>query len=218
MKKSILSLFTIAALAGISHAGSVTFTNWGDSFTQIQANGVPIADGTGFVAIGTTALTPALLAADVAANGGINLSTAGRATLAASFTQFGASINFGGAVVLNNDGYFEGEAVGDGGNAPFAGTPVLLVAGNGTSISDSTSLLIMAAPGSFADDNPVFSAAVGPDVAGSQVIFGGAGGTNTVSANFGAIQMGNVADVIPEPGVSILALFSAGLLVLRRRR
>ena len=217
MKKSLLSLFTIVALAGISHAGSVTFSNWGDSFTQIQANGVPIADGTGFVAIGTTALTPTDLTNALAANGG-NLSTTDRAALAASFTQFGDSINFGGGVVLNNDGYFQGEAVGDGGVAPFTGNPVLLVAGNGTGISDSTSLLIMAAPANFAADGPVWSAAVGPDVAGSQVVFGSAGGTNTVSADFGAIQMGNVADVIPEPGVSILALFSAGLLVLRRRR
>ena len=94
MKKSILSLVTTVALAGIAHAGSVTFTNWGVSFSQIQANGAPVAAGTGFIAVGTTALTPADLAADVAQNGGA-LSLDGRAALAASFIQFGDSITFG---------------------------------------------------------------------------------------------------------------------------
>jgi hypothetical protein len=215
MKKSILSLVTTVALAGIAHAGSVTFTNWGGTSTQIQANGVAIADGSGFIAVGTTALSPADLAADVAANGGVDLSTAGRAALAASFTQFGDSITFGFSGFA---GYFEGLANGDGGSAALAGNPIILVAGTGTSIADSDSLLIIAGDGNFAADNPVFAAAVGTDAPGSQVVFGAAGGTNSINAALPALQMGNVADVIPEPGVSILALFSAGLLVLRRRR
>ncbi len=213
MKKSILSLVTTVALAGIAHAGSVTFTNWGVSFSQIQANGTPVAAGTGFIAVGTTALTPTDLANDIAANDGVNLSTGGRALLAASFTQFGDSVTFG----FNNfAGYFEGLATGDGGAAAFSGQPVLLIAGTGTSIADSDSLLIIAGADNFAADNPVFSTAVGPDA--GQLVFGAAGGTNSVNATLGSIQMGNVADVIPEPGVSILALFSAGLLILRRRR
>ena len=208
MKKSILSLVATIALAGIANAGSVVFDNFSGTFSQIQANGVAIPAGTGFVAVGTTALTPAALAAETNAAG--ELSVAGLNALAADFQVFGVSVQFG---FSGQAGYFQGNAQGDGGSAVFDGNPIILVAGNGTGIADSTSLLIIAGADSFAADAPVFSSNVGPDA--GQLIFGAAGGTNSLAANFGAIQMGNV---VPEPGVSILALFSAGIIFLRRRR
>ena len=208
MKKSFIAItaFTMA-FAATARSGSVVFDNFSGTFNQIQANGVAIPAGTGFVAVGTSALTPADLANEINASG--ELSLAGRAALAADFVQFGDSITFGFG---GFDGYFQGNAQGDGGAADFAGKPVLLVAGNGTGIADSSSLLIMAGPDTFAADAPVFSTNVGPD--SGQLIYGAAGGTNSLDAGFGAIQMG----AIPEPGIAILTLFSAGLLLLRRSR
>jgi hypothetical protein len=212
MKKSIFSIIAASvALVGIANAGSVVFSNFNGTFTQIQADGVALPAGTGFVAVGTTALTPGDLAANV--NGAGELTAVGLATLAADFTVFGASATFG----FNGlDGYFEGNAQGNAGLSPFNGTPIILVAGNGTGIADSTSLLIIAGADAFGADNPVFSSNVGPE-AGS-VLFGALGGTNSLNAASPALQMGNVAGIIPEPGVSILALLSAGIIFLRRRR
>ena len=207
MKKSILSIVATLALAGIANAGSVVFDNFSGTFSQIQANGVAIASGTGFVAVGTTALTPADLASEINANG--ELSVVGRAALAADFQVFGNSVQFG---FSGQAGYFQGNAQGDGGAAAFDGNDIILVAGNGTGIADSTSLLIMSG-GVFAADAPVFSSNIGPDA--GTLVFGAAGGTNSLAENFAAIQMGNV---VPEPGVSILALLSAGIIFLRRRR
>ncbi len=215
MKKSFFSIIAASvALVGIANAGSVVYSNFGDTFAQVQANGEAIAAGTGFIAVGTTALTPGDIANVIDGNG--DLTQGGLAALVAGFDVFG-STTFGTAAVNGLAGYFSGNAVGDGGAAPFAGGPVILVAGNGSEIADSTSLLIIAGTGVFAEDNPTFSATVTPE-SPNTILFGALGGDNSVNANFGALQMGNVADIIPEPGVSILALLSAGIIFLRRRR
>ena len=211
MKKSILSLVITVALAGIANAGSVVFSNFGGTFTQVQADGVAIPAGSGFIAVGTTADTAGdlqLLQADLVANNG-SMSIAARDLLASKFIQFGDAVQFG----FNGfEGYFEGNAQGDGGAADFNGRDIIMVAGNGANLGDSTDLLIIQG-GTFGPDAPVFSDNVGLS---DTVLFGAAGGSGNVAGNpVGAFQMGNV---IPEPGVSILALFSAGLLVLRRRR
>ena len=207
MKKSILSFVATIALAGMANAGSVVFDNFSGTFSQIQADNVAIASGTGFVAVGTTSLTPADLAGEINASG--ELSLAGRAALAADFQVFGNSVQFG---FSGQAGYFQGNAQGDGGAAPFVGNDIILVAGNGASILESGRLLIMSGA-TFAADAPVFSSNIGPDA--GAFVFGATGGTNSLAENFGAIQMGNV---VPEPGVSILALLSAGIIFLRRRR
>lgn len=211
MKKSILSLVITVALAGIANAGSVVFSNFGAPFTQVQADGVAIPAGSGFIAVGTTADTAGdlqLLQADLVANGG-SMSIAARDLLASKFIQFGGAVQFG----FNGfDGFFQGNAQADGGAADFNGRDIIMVAGNGATLTDSTDLLIVQG-GTFGPDAPVFSANVGLS---DTVLFGAAGGSGDVAGTpVGAFQMGNV---IPEPGVSILALFSAGLLVLRRRR
>ena len=74
MKKLLLAITALTlALAATARSGSVVFDNFSGTFTQIQADGVAIAAGTGFVAVGTTSLTPAELA------------SRRRAALAASF-------------------------------------------------------------------------------------------------------------------------------------
>lgn len=196
-----ISLASIA-FAGVATAGTVTSVNFAGTFTQVQANGTPVSGG--FIAVGTSSLTDAQIT---------NLTDAG--VLASSFTQFGAASSFGTAAVNNFDGYFSFTPNGDGGSAAFAGNQIYLIGGNGSSIATSSSLFVARANAAFATDAPLFSASINLD---NTILLGAEGGTNTLDAGFGAFQMANVGDIIPEPGVSILALFSAGLLVLRRRR
>ncbi len=216
MKKSILSIVATFALAGMANAGNVIFSNFSGSFSQVQAEGVAIPAGSGFVAVGTTSIDAATaeaqLVADVTGNGG-QLSTDGLAFLDSIFVQFGNGVTFG---FEGNDGYFEGLATGDGGAAAFLNNPVYMIAGNGADVASSTSLLIIKGDDNFSVDNPLFSSNVNPD--SGTILFGAAGGTNSLSEALGAVQMGNVGDIIPEPGVSILALLSAGIIFLRRRR
>ena len=106
---------------------------------------------------------------------------------------------------------------GNGGSADFNGNSIFLIGGNGSTIANSSSLFVIRSDTNFAADAPLFSASISLD--DGNVLLGAIGGTNTVSPAFDAFQLADIGgDVIPEPGVSILALFSAGLLVLRRRR
>ena len=204
MLKTLLriSLASIA-MAGVAAAGTVTAVSFAGSFTQTQANGVGVSGG--IVAVGTTALTDAQISGLTDAS-----------VLADSFTQFGDSSTFGNAAVNNLAGYFNMVANGNGGAAAFDGNNIFLIGGNGSTIANSTSLFVVRSDSAFAADNPLFSASISLDE--GNILLGGVGGTNDVNAAFPAFQMANVGGVIPEPGVSILALFSAGLLVLRRRR
>lgn len=213
MKKSIFSITAISiALAALANAGTVNFTNTSGAsgLLQIQVNGVPIPAGSGFVAVGTTPLTPADLAGEVNASG--HLSVVGRDTLAASFTVFGNAGTFG---VNGLDGYFSGSSQVNGAayDNNWVGQQLVLVIGNGTGIADSGHLAIIDG-GDFGADNPLFSTNIGTGGTGT-LLFGTASGTSSLGAQFGAVQLG---EVVPEPGVAILALLSAGIIFLRRRR
>lgn len=202
MLKTLLriSLASIA-MAGVAAAGTVTALNFGGDFRQVQAGNVAVSGG--FVAVGTSSLSDAAIS---------NLTDA--SVLANSFTQFGDSTSFGTAAVNNFAGYFSFTPSGDGGAPAFDGQEIFLIGGNGNSIASSTSLFVVRSNSTFGTDAPLFSASIG---LGDNVLLGQNGGSATVGG-FPAFQMADVGGIIPEPGVSILALFSAGLLVLRRRR
>ncbi len=225
MKKSILSIVaSFFAIAGLASAGTVNFTNTtgASGQVQLQVDGVPIAAGTGFVAVGTTSLTLSDLADAVTGdptNGG-TLSTAAQAALASDpslgfggFEVFEAQITIG---VNGLGGYFSGssEVVGADYANNWVGDTIVLIAGNGNSIATSTHLAIFDG-GTFLADNPLAVANIGT---ASTLAFGTVSGESTAIAGRDAIQLGAIADVIPEPGVSILALPSAGIIFLRRRR
>ena len=200
MLKTLLriSLASIA-IAGVATAGTVTSVNFAGSFDQVQVNGTPVSGG--FIAVGTSSLTD--LQIQTLTDPGV---------LAASFTQFGEASTFGTAAVNNFGGYFSFAPNDDGGSAAFAGNQIYLIGGNGSSIASSSHLFVARSDAVFGADAPLFSAAINLD---DNILLGVSGGTNTIQPTFGAFQM---VGAIPEPGVSILALFSAGLLVLRRRR
>jgi len=204
MLKTLLriSLASIA-MAGVAAAGTVTSLNFANPFTQVQAGGVAVSGG--FVAVGTSSLSDAAIS---------NLTDA--SVLANSFTQFGDSSTFGSAAVSNFAGYFSFTPSGDGGAAAFNGQDIFLIGGNGNSIASSSSLFVVRSDSTFGIDAPLFSASIGLS---DTVLLGAPGGSGNVAGTpVGAFQMADVGGIIPEPGVSILALFSAGLLVLRRRR
>jgi len=141
---------------------------------------------------------------------------AAQTALAANFTQFGAASDFGGAAAFNLNGFFSGVASGDGGSADFSGKPIWLVGGDGTGIADSAHLFVIDTGATFEADAPLFAASV--DVNSGTPALGAAGGTAVAAGVAGAFQAVPVGVVIPEPGVSVLALFAAGFLALRRRR
>ena len=201
MKTFFTATIASVLFAGIAAAGTVNFSNFGSTW-EIQASGTPISGG--FVAVGT--------------GSGVDFSdpAAAQTALAANFTQFGASTDFGGAAAFGLSGFFSGVAQGDGGSAEFSGKPIWLIGGDGTGIADSAHLFVIDTGATFEADAPLFSASV--DANSGTPALGAAGGTPVAAGVAGAFQAVPVGVVIPEPGVSVLALFAAGFLALRRRR
>ena len=201
MKTFFTATIASVLFAGIAAAGTVNFSNFGSTW-EIQANGTPISGG--FVAVGT--------------GSGVDFSDAAAAqtALASNFVQFGDSTDFGGAAAFNLNGFFSGVASGDGGSAAFSGKPIWLVGGDGTGIADSAHLFVIDTGATFEADAPLFAATV--DANSGTPALGAAGGTAVAANVAGAFQAAPTGVVIPEPGVSVLALFAAGFLALRRRR
>ena len=201
MKTFFTATIASAVLAGIAAAGTVNFSNFGSTW-EIQASGTPISGG--FVAVGTTGVS--------------DFSDAGaaQAALAADWTQFGAATDFGGAAAFNLNGFFSGVGSGNGGDAAFSGKNIILVGGDGSGVADSSHLFVIDTGATFEADAPLFAASV--DANSGNALLGAAGGTAVAAGVAGAFQAAPVGAVIPEPGVSVLAIFAAGFLALRRRR
>lgn len=200
MLKSILSTLTaLLAVAGLASAGVVNTTNATASLLEVQADFNAVNGG--FIVVGTTAASDASLSDGLLAVDALS-----------DFVQFGGSTTFGTPGVGGNAGFFSLAANGDGGAAAFNGNNIYLIGGNGADIGSSTHLFIIKSDTTFGPDLPLFSGSVNIGV--DTTLLGAVGGTNALNGG-DAFQM---ASVIPEPGVSILALFSAGLLILRRRR
>ena len=200
MKTFFTATIASVALAGIAAAGTVNFSNFGSTW-EIQASGTPINGG--FVSVGTTGVSDFSDAA------------AAQTALAADFTAFGASTDFGGAAAFNIDGFFSGVGQGNGGDAAFDGKNIIIVGGDGADIASSSHLFVIDTGAAFAADAPLFAANVDINTGAK---LGAAGGTAVAAGVAGAFQAAAVGVVIPEPGVSVLALFAAGFLALRRRR
>jgi hypothetical protein len=200
MKTFFTATIASVALAGIAAAGTVNFSNFGSTW-EIQASGTPINGG--FVSVGTTGVSDFSDAA------------AAQTALAADFTAFGASTDFGGAAAFNIDGFFSGVGQGNGGDAAFDGKNIIIVGGDGADIASSSHLFVIDTGAAFAADAPLFAANVDINTGAK---LGAAGGTAVAAGVAGAFQAAAVGAVIPEPGVSVLALFAAGFLALRRRR
>ena len=203
MKTFFTATIASVLFAGIAAAGTVNFSNF-TSLWEVQSGGTPV--GGGFVAVGT--------GSDIYFCNG-DLAKAG---LTSNFVQFGAGTTFGDPVAaFGFDGFFSGTATADGGSADFNGKPIWLVAGTGADAATSDALLVIDSGETFGPDAPLFTKDV--ELNTGTVVLGTIGGVASNPAAAGAIQMAPVGGVvIPEPGVSVLALFAAGFLALRRRR
>ena len=201
MKTFFTATIASVALAGIAAAGTVNFSNFGSTW-EVQASGTPVNGG--FVSVGTTGVSD------------FSDAITAREALAADFTAFGASTDFGGAAAFNIDGFFSGVGQGDGGAAAFDGKNIMLIGGDGADIGSSSHLFVIDTGAPFAADAPLFAASV--DINSGNIKLGEVAGTAVAAGVAGAFQAAPVGVVIPEPGVSVLALFAAGFLALRRRR
>ena len=141
MKTFFTATIASVALAGIAAAGTVNFSNFGSTW-EVQASGTPINGG--FVSVGTTGVSDFSDAA------------AAQTALAADFTAFGASTDFGGAAAFNIDGFFSGVGSGDGGAAAFDGKNIMLIGGDGADIASSSHLFVIDTGAPFAADAPLF--------------------------------------------------------------
>ncbi len=201
LKTVFITTLSLLAVAGLATAGTVNAGNANAALLQVQTGGAAITGG--FIAVGTTG----------AAEASLSDASLAKDALLADFTQFGDSTEFGTPGVNNQAGFFSLAASGSGGDSPFNGNNVFLIGGDGASLADSDWLFIIRSGTSFGPDLPLFAASV--NLATDTALLGGIGGANTINGG-DAFQMEFIP--VPEPGVSILALFSAGLLVLRRRR
>ena len=205
MKTFFTAIIASALFAGITAAGTVNFSNFASTW-EVQGGGAPISGG--FVSVGTTGVSD------------FSDATAAQTSLAADFTAFGASTDFGGEAAFNLNGYFSGVAQGDGGSAAFSGKNIMLVGGDGTGIADSAYLFVVDTGVAFAADAPLFAANV--DANSGNLLLGSISATGAVNPNaagvLNAALAGTAGPVIPEPGVSVLAICAAGFLALRRRR
>ena len=203
MKTFFTATIASVVLAGIAAAGTVNFSNF-TSLWEVQSGGTPV--GGGFVTVGT--------------GSDIDFSDAdlAQAGLTSNFVQFGAGTTFGDPVAaFGFDGFFSGAATADGGSADFNGKPIWLVAGTGADAASSNALLVIDTGKTFGPDAPLFAESV--DLNTGTLVLGTIAGVAENPNAMGAIQMAPVGGVvIPEPGVSVLALFAAGFLALRRRR
>ena len=149
MKKTLLTIISLGIIATANAATSsasnlVGFDNTTNPITD--NTGTPIAAGTGYAAVGTFSADDATLQSLFTGND--------YAAIQAAFTSVG-STNFGagiGAAGLYSSGSVSQAAVSSG--------TIYTVLGNGSSISDSTQILIAAHSASFAADPAISDGAV----------------------------------------------------------
>lgn len=225
MSMKISHLFAAFALiASSANAATVTAatTGAGGDITSNSAraiygtDGTAVDFGTGFVSVGYFGSLP-------------DFDTTDAGTIAASFSQLGSAGTMGlrlGAFSI--DGLFSLAAseaiVGGGLNADFISANIVTVIGDGTSIADSSALLVLQSSTLFGADAPSFTAGIDLQTgAGLTPLHGfdnfdGSGGVLIEGQAFvGAANSYQLEALVPEPSVALLgALGVFGLL--RRRR
>lgn len=215
--RNILSVAASACMfVGVAQGAQVNYNNTAGLYQALDASGVAIPQGTGYVAVGSFS---SFTNAQIAAVGGADQTALNN--LANDFNQFGAS----GTASLA-DGFFSNNAqFPTAGDTTFVGRNVYLIFGDGDSIVTSSSLFVADSQLVFLEDNPnspnvdVFLDAI-LDGGNNAPVLGSTlsnGGTNP--SNGALVDAGLAARVgIPEPSAALLTLFGAlGLLVRRRR-
>jgi hypothetical protein len=215
MNKIALAFFASLALMVGSQASTITFGNVAGATTHAftDASGGNLPNGGGFAALGTFGIgDDAISGANASGDFG---------AVKAGFTQFGNSLTIGFA---NRDGFLQGLVNGAiAGGDSFAGNSVYAVVGNGSSLDNSSDLLVFKSASTFlADPAPTDNVIVNP--ANGSLLLGGVGSTNVAGNDFSSYQLagagagGGVDPVIPEPSSTLLGLIGLGFVALRRKR
>jgi len=204
MMRKIFFLAALVGLQGAAFGASVLVNNvneFSNSNAIVDNTGVPIASGSGYVAIGYFNVADVTLATTQ--------------QLVTSFVQYGGSTTFGAG--LNVAGLFNLNTSGVDLSVtnPFSGKALYVLAANGNGLNTSDAVFIWRPTGAtFGSTEPV-DLAYNVQVGQGAVVRGGVG---NYSVDFGE---GNVPAfnmvLIPEPSVAMLGIFG-GLVLLRRRR
>lgn len=199
MKLSTTILSLVASLS-IAQAATVSVSNLpGGSPVPIAGlDGASIANGTGFVALGT-------FGADASFND--------VASIQGAFTQFGDAVGVGlGAF----NGVYQNTISATVGGTGFSGANVFTVVGNGADLASSTGLLVVDHGFTFVDEpGATPGATIGLD---SNIVFGGTNASQLEvnGAMFDALQVGG--EIVPEPSSALLGLLGLSFLAFRRRK
>jgi hypothetical protein len=225
-----IKLLALAAvlLPSLGHASNVIATNFGTGANAATSNPIIFSDavapaGAGIVAVGLFGSTDAQITA-AAGN------PAAWATVAGTFSQFGASatVGSGAGAAPGTAGLFSvtpGQAVLAG--SPFDGKNVYVAIGNAATLAGSSQVVVFKSTSTFAlDPTPSVNAflrdaAVGQDPAGTFLL--GALGPGQVWYQTGPLAGQTItgvigAVIIPEPATALLGMLSLGFGLVRRRR
>jgi hypothetical protein len=229
-----IKLLALAAvlLPSLGHASNVIATNFGTGANAATSNpiifsGAVAPAGAGIVAVGLFGAGDAAADAAITAAAG---NPAAWATVAGTFSQFGASatVGSGAGAAPGTAGLFSvtpGQAVLAG--SPFDGKNVYVAIGNAATLAGSSQVVVFKSTSTFAlDPTPSVNAflrdaAVGQDPAGTFLL--GALGPGQVWYQTGPLAGQTItgvigAVIIPEPATALLGMLSLGFGLVRRRR
>lgn len=183
-------------------------------------DGTAVNFGTGFVGVGYFTSLP-------------TFASTSAAVIESSFNRLGSSFtigfDYGGG--FQADGIFSATPTAPiltgSTNDNFIGKNIFLVLGNGSSIGNSTGLLVLQSSTLFAADNPLFSTALNLQTGTGLTVLHGSNNYNGTSQKlielgaddgFGAINSYQMAALIPEPSSFLLTALGVFGFILRRRR
>jgi len=200
--------------------GSGVVVSSGNARAIYDLSGNAILKTTGYIGVGYFTSLP-------------TFASTSASVIDSSFNRLGSSgifgVNIGGGNIAN--GLFSTNATGNislSENSGFIGKNISVVIGNGSSITNSTNLLVLQSSTVFAVDAPTFSANLALQTTptafsvlyGSDAFNGSTSGIITVGPTTynGATNSYQMAALIPEPTSFLLTALGVFGFILRRRR
>lgn len=203
------ALYTLSS--GVSSSASGIVDSQGRAFRGGTSVGAAFTGAAGGTSAGPGVIGFGIFSTD-------NLSAFSTTQLLSAFTGFGLPVAFNVAGTTGNRSVYSSAQSQAVLGSPFAGKPVYIFAGNGTTYGNSTEFLIVKASTltfNAADDNVPTpnSYVITPD--NSSVLFGSI--VNDVKTSSSDTSVNPGWQMVPEPSAAILGTLGA-LVLLRRRR
>lgn len=229
--KKIALLTVLLSLTGVTAQGSAVIAkNFATGAENTTSNPITFTDilpgdtlapaGAGIVAVGVFGVT------DAAITAGVDSRDAWTA-VAASFQQFGSSVTVGTGAG-NTAGLFQLTPSAEvNASSPFSGKNVYVAIGNGSTLAESSQVVVFKSNALFASDptpsvDSFLTDTNAEGAIGGSLILGNFGeGKAWYSSGplNGAVVSGIIAaPVVPEPTLATLAALGLGMMGVRRRR